>query len=80
MLLAPKVFPGGAVLATVDGRVTDIRMAPHGGHFITVGSTTVYSPVARTVTAKVGDVVEAGDMLTNGVPNPMEVVKYKGIG
>ena len=40
----------------------------------------MYSPVARTVTAKVGDVVEAGDMLTNGVPNPMEVVKYKGIG
>ena len=45
-----------------------------------MGTTTMYSPVARTVTAKVGDVVEAGDMLTNGVPNPMEVVKYKGIG
>ena len=80
MLLAPKVFPGGAVLATVDGRVTEIRKAPQGGHYITVGSTTVYSPVARTVTAKVGDVVEAGDMLTNGVPNPMQIVKYKGIG
>ena len=80
MLLAPKVFPGGAVLSSVDGRVTQIRKAPQGGHFITVGSTTIYSPVARTVTAKVGDVVEAGDMLTNGVPNPMQIVKYKGIG
>lgn len=80
MLLAPRVFPGGAVLSSVDGRVTQIRKAPQGGHFITVGTTTMYSPVARTVTAKVGDVVEAGDMLTNGVPNPMEVVKYKGIG
>ena len=80
MLLAPKVFPGGAVLATADGRVTEIRKAPQGGHYITVGSSTVYSPVARTVKVKVGDVVEAGDMLTNGVPNPMQIVKYKGIG
>ena len=80
MLLAPKVFPGGAVLSSVDGRVTEVRKAPQGGHYITVGNTTVYSPVARTVTAKVGDVVEAGDTLTNGVPNPMQIVKYKGIG
>lgn len=80
MLLAPKVFPGGAVLATTDGRVTQIRKAPQGGNYITVGTSTVYSPVARTVKVKVGDVVEAGDMLTNGVPNPMQIVKYKGIG
>lgn len=80
MLLAPKNFPGGAVLAQVDGRVTEIRKAPQGGHFITVGNNTVYAPTARTVKVKVGDTVDAGDMLTNGVPNPMQVVKYKGIG
>lgn len=80
MLLAPKVFPGGAILSKVDGRVTEVRKAPQGGSFITVGNTTVYSPIARTVKVKVGDTVEAGDMLTNGVPNPMQVVKYKGIG
>ena len=80
MLLAPSNFPGGAVLSKVDGRVTEIRKAPQGGHFITVGNTSVYSPSARTVTAKVGDQVQAGDMLTNGVPNPMQIVKYKGIG
>jgi biotin carboxyl carrier protein len=71
MLLAPKVFPGGAILSKVDGRVTEVRKAPQGGSFITVGNTTVYSPIARTVKVKVGDTVEAGDMLTNGVPNPM---------
>lgn len=80
MLLAPSNFPGGAVLSKVDGRVTEIRKAPQGGHFITVGNTSVYSPSVRTVTAKVGDQVQAGDMLTNGVPNPMQIVKYKGIG
>lgn len=80
MLLAPKVFPGGAVLSKVDGRVTSVRQAPQGGSYITVGNTTVYSPVARTVKVKVGDQVQAGDVLTNGVPNPMELVQYKGIG
>ena len=80
MLLAPRNFPGGAVLAPQDGRVTEIRQAPQGGHFITVAGKTTYAPVARTVTVKVGDVVEAGDTITNGVPNPMQVVKYKGIG
>jgi len=29
---------------------------------------------------KVGDEVEAGDVLSDGVPNPAEFVKFKGIG
>lgn len=80
MLLAPKVFPGGAVLAPTDGRVSDIRQAPQGGWFVTVNQNTTYVPVARRITVKPGDVVQAGDTLTNGVPNPMQIVKYKGIG
>lgn len=80
MLLAPSTFPGGAVLSQVDGRVNAVRQAPQGGFYITVGTTTVYSPKVRTVTVKPGDIVEAGDTLTNGVPNPMQIVKYKGIG
>lgn len=80
MLLAPKVFPGGAVLAPSDGRVSDIRQAPQGGWFVTVNQNTTYVPVARRITVKPGDVVQAGDTLTNGVPNPMQIVKYKGIG
>lgn len=80
MLLAPKVFPGGAVLAPADGRVSDIRQAPQGGWFVTVNQNTTYVPVARKITVKPGDVVQAGDTLTNGVPNPMQIVKYKGIG
>lgn len=80
LFTAPSNFPGGAVLSKVDGKVTSITKAPQGGHYITVGTTPVYSPAARTVKVKVGDSVYAGDMLTNGVPNPMEVVHYKGIG
>lgn len=80
MLLAPSTFPGGAVLSQVDGRISAVRPAPQGGNYITVGTTTIYSPRVRRVTVKVGDTVQAGDMLTNGVPNPMQIVKYKGIG
>jgi hypothetical protein len=57
MLLAPKVFPGGAVLAPSDGRVSDIRQAPQGGWFVTVNQNTTYVPVARRITVKPGDVV-----------------------
>lgn len=80
MFSAPQTFPGGAVLAEGDGRVTGIAKAPQGGHYITVGSSISYAPQARTVTAKVGDVVSAGDMITNGVPNPLQIVEYKGLG
>lgn len=80
MLAAPKIFPGGAVLAPADGKVADVRQAPQGGWFVTVAQNTVYVPSIRKVKVKPGDTVQAGDMLTNGVPNPMQVVKYKGIG
>lgn len=80
MFSAPATFPGGAVLSQVTGRVNAIKEAPQGGHYITVGTNTMYASTARTVTVKPGDVVQAGDMLTNGVPNPAQIVQYKGIG
>jgi DNA-directed RNA polymerase subunit beta' len=80
MFTTPKNFPGGAVLAPVDGTVTAINPAAQGGFYITVGDKTVYASPARTVKVKVGDRMYAGDVLTNGIPNPMEIVSYKGLG
>ena len=80
MFQAQENFPGGAVLSPVDGTVLNIRPAPQGGNYITVGSQTLYCAPERTFKVKVGDKVSAGDVLTNGVPNPKEVVEYKGIG
>jgi hypothetical protein len=79
-LNAPSTFKGGAVLSEVDGTVGTIRPASQGGYYISVGTSNMYSPAARTILVKPGDKVEAGDRLTNGVPNPMEVVQYKGLG
>jgi len=80
MFIAQQNFPGGAVLSTVDGTVGAIRPAPQGGNYITVGTQTIYTAPERTFIVKPGDKVSAGDALTNGVPNPDEVVHYKGLG
>ena len=80
MFMVPSNFPGGAVLSPIDGTVSAIKPAPQGGNYITVGQQTIYSSPARRVTVKVGDRVTAGDTLTNGVPNPAEVVDLKGLG
>lgn len=80
MFTTPSNFPGGAVLTPIDGTVSSIQPAAQGGTYVTVGNKTLYCSPYRTVTVKKGDKVYAGDMLTNGVPNPMEVVALKGLG
>lgn len=80
MFMAQSTFPGAAVLAPMDGMVTSIKPAAQGGNYITVGTQTIYCSPDRTFKVKPGDKVYAGDVLTNGVPNPDEVVHYKGIG
>jgi len=80
MFTTPSNFPGAAVLAPQDGTITEIRPAPQGGTYVTVGNKTLYCSPYRTMKVKVGDQVYAGDVLTNGVPNPMEVVALKGLG
>jgi hypothetical protein len=39
-----------------------------------------YIDTNNVLKLKRGDKVEAGDVLSSGIPNPAEVVKYKGIG
>lgn len=80
MFLAPSTFPGGAILSPVDGIVSAIQPAPQGGSYIMIGQEKIYSAPERTITVKAGDKIYAGDTLTNGVPNPQEVVQLKGLG
>lgn len=80
LIQGPKVFPGGATLAQDDGTVTGLRDAPQGGQYVLVNGKEHYVSPETPVTVKVGDKVEAGDVLSEGVPNPYEVVKHKGIG
>lgn len=76
----PRTYPGAATLTEVDGQVREIREAPQGGQFVRVGDEEHYVPPNRAVVVKKGDVLEAGDALSEGVPNPSEIVRHKGIG
>ena len=76
----PKNFPGGATAATVDGRVSKVEEAPQGGYYVFIGTEQHYVGPGRDVAVEKGDEVEAGDMLSTGIPNPADIVRYKGIG
>lgn len=76
----PRNFLGAATLATVDGRVTNVKPAGAGGTYVYVNSEEHYVPRGVVVTARPGDQVFAGDTLSEGVPNPAEVAEHKGIG
>lgn len=76
----PSTFKGAATLSEIDGTVLGVKEAPAGGQFVFVNDKRFYVPRGRDVIVKKGDSVTAGDMLSDGTPNPAELVKYKGVG
>jgi DNA-directed RNA polymerase subunit beta' len=80
LIQVPKTFKSGATHAQLDGKVSAIVDAPQGGKYVTVGSEQHYVPHGLDPHVKVGDTVEAGDVLSDGIPNPAEVVQHKGVG
>lgn len=80
LVQVPKKYPDGAAHAQLDGTVQEVRPAAQGGFYVTVGNQEHYVPPERKVTVKKGDSLEAGDVLSDGMPHPGEIVKHKGIG
>lgn len=80
LVQVPKTFPGGAAHAQVDGTVGNITEAPAGGYYLTIGNERHYVPAGLPLKVKAGDHVESGDILSEGIPNPAEIVRLKGIG
>lgn len=81
----PKVFPDRATLATTDGTVSKIVEAPQGGTYIFITDkngeeSRHYVAPGYDIEVKEGEEVEAGDQMSDGVIDPSELVKYKGIG
>lgn len=77
---APSESPSWATHSGLDGVVTSVRPHPAGGTIVNVDGEEHYAYPGAEITVKPGDKVEAGDTLTNGIPNPNEFVKHKGIG
>jgi len=76
----PESFKDSAAMAQVDGLVDAIETAPQGGSFIIIDKHKHYLQDNMTPTVKIGDKVEAGDLLSDGIPDPSEMVKFRGIG
>jgi DNA-directed RNA polymerase subunit beta' len=80
LVQVPKTFQDAAAIATLDGRVGEIKEAPQGGTFIIIGGEDHWVPPDKKIQVERGQTVEAGDVLSEGIPNPSEIVRYKGIG
>jgi len=76
----PDTFPDKAVLSKIDGQVNSIIEAPQGGYYVTVDNEPHYVAPGYPVTVKVGERVEAGDMMSEGLADPGEVVELRGLG
>jgi len=80
LVQVPKTFKGGAAHATLDGTVQRIEKAPAGGQYVTVNGEQHYVGRGFELKVKKGDKIEAGDVLSEGIPNPQKIVQYKGVG
>lgn len=80
LMKVPKNFLNKAIVAKVTGKVTEIKDAPQGGTFVFINNKEHYVEPGFKVLTKEGDDVEAGDILSEGIPNPAEIVEYKGLG
>lgn len=80
LAMVPSTFKGGAVHAEMDGMISKIEPAPAGGHFVYIEGKEHYIPDSAPLLFKKGDVVEAGDALTEGIPNPAKLASLKSIG
>lgn len=80
----PESFTSRAVLAPGTGKVTRIDAAPQGGHNLHMRiadqDRTIYVPPQLEVTARVGQEVDVGDALTDGIATPDDVVRLKDMG
>ena len=80
LIQSPKESVNWAAHAKSDGMVQKVVDAPQGGKFVFINNEPAYVPTGQDVNVKSGDMVEAGDILSNGLPNPAMVVEHKGIG
>ena len=80
LIQVPKTFKGGAAHTTVDGRVQKIEDAPAGGKYVFINDKPQYVGSGFDLKVKPGDDVEAGDIISDGMPNPSIITEHKGIG
>lgn len=76
----PDEFRDRAAVSELDGVVEKIEDAPQGGQFITVSGRRHLALPGFAATVKPGDTVEAGDILSDGLASPADIVRLRGLG
>lgn len=77
---SPETFPFKAAVATTSGPVTKIEDAPQGGKYVHVADTPHYVLPGFEPSVKVGETVEAGDGLSEGIIDVADILKHRGLG
>jgi hypothetical protein len=67
-------------LAELEGRVDKISKAAQGGTDIVISGKKHYVPPGIDLKTEVGAKVEAGDELSEGLVNPRDIVRLRGVG
>jgi hypothetical protein len=76
----PANIPEEAAIVENAGRVLKIEDSPIGGKIIYVGGDKYAIAAGLEPTVKVGQQVERGQTISQGVPSPRRLVQLKGIG
>lgn len=69
-----------AAVSEFDGKVEEIKDAPQGGKYIVINGTEHYVEPNTEIFVKKGDEVERGDILSDGLANPADITRLRGIG
>lgn len=77
---SPEEYQHRATVAGMSGKVEQITPAPQGGTLIRVGGVDHYAPQGYDPMVKVGDDVDEGDQLSEGLMDVRDVVRHKGLG
>lgn len=77
---SPEEFKDRAAVSTVAGTVDSIEPAAQGGNYVVVAGERHYVPLDREITAEVGEQLEAGDSLTDGLVDVEDILRHKGLG
>jgi len=76
----PKSFSDRAILTSRTGVVTRVAKAPQGGWYVDVDRVEHYLSPRTPPTVHQGQHVDVGDVLSEGVPTPDDVVRLKDMG
>lgn len=75
----PMSLAGAASVAEVSGRVDVVEKSTFGGSTVMISNKTHKIPRGRELKVKVGDLVQAGDALTDGPVRPQDTLRLKGL-